>query len=90
MEEFQGTLECKGSSYRVAGVLEVRVRDGIKKWSGYFVAPEGADFAAEIENEDPHKLSLDDNRFGDVIFSTIDHDETGATLVDFQGRGPLQ
>ena len=90
MEDFEGTLDVKGTTYRIAGVLEVRVRDGIKQWSGYFVAPEDSNLAAVFDTDEPHQLKLDDTRSGDVVFSTIDRDESGTTLIDFKGSGPLK
>lgn len=90
MEEFEGTLEVNGSKYRIAGVLEIRVRDGIKQWSGYFVAPHDSNLAAEFDTEGAHPLKLDDARSGEVVFSTIDRDGSGTTLIDFKGSGPLK
>ena len=88
MQEFEGTIEFAGNSYRVAGVIEERERNGSKKWSGYFVTPEGAEFDPKADG--PHKLKLDDNRSGNVIFASMDVDSSGTSVIDFTGTGPLQ
>jgi|GEM_PF-3175388 len=90
MEEFQGTLEIEGHTYRVSGVLEVRTRDGNTEWSGFFVPPATANFAADISSDGPHRLRLDDHRTGDLMLSNIDIDGSGTTVVDFTGSGPLE
>lgn len=88
MEEFEGTIEVAGSSYRVTGVIEIRERNGLKKWGGFFQSPQGADFTEKSEG--PFILKLDDDRSGSVMVAGTDVDSSGTVVVDFLGSGPLQ
>ena len=90
MEDFLGTLEIEGNSYRVTGVVEVRQKNGETLWSGFLVPPDDAHFASQVSSDGPYRLRLDDKRSGDVMFANIDMDSHGTTIVDFNGAGPLK
>jgi hypothetical protein len=89
MERFQGKLMQGGKLMfdNLAGTVTFQTgKDGQQTWSGLFSVPSGV----PVRAGGPYRLVLADGRSGDLLITNVSRPSHRPTIVNFQGKGPLQ
>lgn len=88
MELLTGTVEISQQAIEVHCALGVFHRGAVIHWRGYFITPKG--ISIDSSDRGPYRLSLADGRFGEIKLVKVRTDRNRASMVDFEGVGPLQ